>query len=523
MEYFWDRYNIKDPRMDTLHWFVVVAMLVPCFVYLVGQFDAFGSTVSTLSGGAIGRVQAMVFMMLLIVLFESLGGLKAVALTDVVQGGVLMFGALCIPFFLSQVFGGLPAISSCLTSFRPEAVSLPSREQQLEWYDFSFTLSLGRALLPDLVTRCMAAKCQSTLKSTTIFICFTGLVITIPFLLLGIIGSVYHADLYSEDHGASNDVFAAVTLDIVGSGAFGSLMGPILMAASLAAIMSTADSLLIAASHIIVLDIIIVFRVETVRASGHIKDYCDSSQGSHEAKDDKQLVILSRVITFVAAALCIPIAEAGVNLTSLASLQMCSMTQVFPSFVIAMYCRSITHAGASCGLFAGLVSVALMKGIYSVPGAVLLSFALNMLVTATVSIATYEEAPSLAEDPESILHLIAWRTPQPPEAKSLDALEPTTPETATPIEEEVSAAAFSDGQDAAAQKYLNREPIHSAWYLLLLCLLFWFFAVPFYQDPAAEVQLFHGWPMWTLQSLFCWASSLLAIAVAITWGWSESV
>eukprot|EP00929_Paragymnodinium_shiwhaense_P013830 TRINITY_DN12167_c0_g5_i1.p1 TRINITY_DN12167_c0_g5~~TRINITY_DN12167_c0_g5_i1.p1 ORF type:complete len:664 (-),score=129.25 TRINITY_DN12167_c0_g5_i1:142-2133(-) len=518
MEYIWDRYSIRDPRRDPLHWLMVLGMLIPCLVYLVAQFDAFGSTINTLSGGAVGRLHSMLVLMVLIVVFESLGGLKAVALTDVIQGGILLLGAFCIPLFLDSVFGGLPDISACLTSFRPEAVAVPSREEQLGWYDFMFALAVGRSLCPDLITRAMAADSQRTLKTSTILLNLSGFAIQIPFCLLGIVGSIYHTELYTGDKAAANDVFAAVTLDIVGSGTVGSLVGSIMMAASIAAIMSTADSVLIAASHIIVLDIIKPFRVKDVHVHRRAGD-----EGTEDVKaevDDRRLVLIARVITFAAAALCIPVAAVGINLSFLASVQLALMAQIFPAFVISMYSQRVTHSGAFCGLLLGLISV-IMSRSYSILGGALMSSALNLLVTGVVSLLTYKEAPCKGEDKEEIMDFISWRTPQLAGYTSEAAAKRLGKCKEGDAEDDSQDTSSTKVDDFAGQS--SREPICSAWYMFCIALVFWVCGVPFYHDESAVGAMFMGWPAWTLQSLASWMCCALSIVAAIIWGWSDGL
>eukprot|EP00929_Paragymnodinium_shiwhaense_P051874 TRINITY_DN26037_c0_g1_i2.p1 TRINITY_DN26037_c0_g1~~TRINITY_DN26037_c0_g1_i2.p1 ORF type:complete len:577 (-),score=97.45 TRINITY_DN26037_c0_g1_i2:305-2035(-) len=412
MEYIWDRYSIQDPRKDPLHWLLVLGMLIPCSAYLVAQFDAFGSTMMTLSGGTVSRLHAMIGMMLIIVVFESVGGLKAVALTDVVQGGILVVGALSVPLFIDNVFGGLAKISPCVGSFKPDNVQVLSGEDQLAWLDFLVPIAFGRVMFPDLMTRSMAANSQGTLKASTIVMVVSPFVIMIPSVLLGIVGSAYHAELYAGGTKASNDVFASVVLDIVGSGTIGSLVGSVMMAATIAAIMSTADSILIAVSHMIVLDIVTPFRVKDVHASRRPKPESDSSQGSEGEEQDKKLVTYARVITFLAAAACIPIAEIGLDLSFLASIQMALMAQVFPTFVIALYTRRVTYAGAFSGLLVGMVSITLLVGVYKVRGGALAGCGVNLLVTAMVSALTYRanKAP-VVEESEPLLDLIMWWDP----------------------------------------------------------------------------------------------------------------
>eukprot|EP00929_Paragymnodinium_shiwhaense_P051873 TRINITY_DN26037_c0_g1_i1.p1 TRINITY_DN26037_c0_g1~~TRINITY_DN26037_c0_g1_i1.p1 ORF type:complete len:683 (-),score=114.46 TRINITY_DN26037_c0_g1_i1:78-2126(-) len=514
MEYIWDRYSIQDPRKDPLHWLLVLGMLIPCSAYLVAQFDAFGSTMMTLSGGTVSRLHAMIGMMLIIVVFESVGGLKAVALTDVVQGGILVVGALSVPLFIDNVFGGLAKISPCVGSFKPDNVQVLSGEDQLAWLDFLVPIAFGRVMFPDLMTRSMAANSQGTLKASTIVMVVSPFVIMIPSVLLGIVGSAYHAELYAGGTKASNDVFASVVLDIVGSGTIGSLVGSVMMAATIAAIMSTADSILIAVSHMIVLDIVTPFRVKDVHASRRPKPESDSSQGSEGEEQDKKLVTYARVITFLAAAACIPIAEIGLDLSFLASIQMALMAQVFPTFVIALYTRRVTYAGAFSGLLVGMVSITLLVGVYKVRGGALAGCGVNLLVTAMVSALTYRanKAP-VVEESEPLLDLIMWQTPRAERDGKVD-----TTKRADEAEENDDLSFDTVGPQHGP---CSKEPVYSTWHLLLTGMVFALLGIPFYEDPNSEVRFLHGWPIWTLQTMGCWTAMALFVITALLRGWSN--
>jgi len=91
-----DRFGIEDPVKSIFHWVLTLVITIPCFVYLIAQFTAFSSTITSLSDDNIPFWAASIFLGIMVVMYEVLGGLKAVALTDVLQGSILLLGALMV-------------------------------------------------------------------------------------------------------------------------------------------------------------------------------------------------------------------------------------------------------------------------------------------------------------------------------------------------------------------------------------------------------------------------------------------
>ena len=68
---------------------------MPCGIYTWNQFVAFSNTVNALF--AIPKAVGSFGLCVLLVLYEVVGGLRAVAWTDLLQGCVLVTGAMAFP------------------------------------------------------------------------------------------------------------------------------------------------------------------------------------------------------------------------------------------------------------------------------------------------------------------------------------------------------------------------------------------------------------------------------------------
>ncbi|GBF88910.1 sodium:pantothenate symporter [Raphidocelis subcapitata] len=84
------------------------ALQLPVFTYLITQFQALGIEVRTFTQGAISPVTAVVVSAVILLISDLLGGMRSVAYTDVVQGIVLFFGSIIFLIVQRTELGGLP-------------------------------------------------------------------------------------------------------------------------------------------------------------------------------------------------------------------------------------------------------------------------------------------------------------------------------------------------------------------------------------------------------------------------------
>lgn len=142
----------------------------------------------------------------------------------------------------------------------------------------------GRIVFPDILTRFTAASDQSGVRVTAVAITVASFVVLPPRWggLVGIHGRARYGDGVSP-----NAVFGEVCLEIVESGGFGAVVGSLLLASSQAAIMSTADSVLMEVGKLMSIDIC----QPVMRACG--KD-----------ADERTMLWLGRAMTFLTGGGC---------------------------------------------------------------------------------------------------------------------------------------------------------------------------------------------------------------------------
>ena len=145
------------------------------------------------------------------------------------------------------VFGGLTSID--LGEFpSPEFYSAPSGPAQLAWWSFGFS-GFSFIALPHFIQRIYAAKDQHALKVAWTVSSAGGWLVQSAGVVFGVVA----LDQLGPDRPSA---FAPMVNAVMQTSAFGHVVGVLLFTATLGAIMSTADSLLIAISHLTAVEIV---------------------------------------------------------------------------------------------------------------------------------------------------------------------------------------------------------------------------------------------------------------------------
>ncbi|CAK0799202.1 unnamed protein product [Prorocentrum cordatum] len=326
-----------DVQGSVLHWLATVAFLIPSAIYLLAQFIAFSANMSALSHGALPQWAFGLFFFLLLATFEAVGGLRAVVLTDVFQGGVLILGVVAWLVVQSVVFGGVEAATSSLEREMPELLAPPAGTGVGSWFNFMFLVGGGRVVFPDILTRYVAAGNQGRVRLTVVVLAVFSFVV---FPAMGLIG--IHGRARYGGGQVPNSVFSQVCLEITESGWAGAIVGSLLLASSQAAIMSTADSVLMEVGKLMSLDVC----QPLMRACG-----CES--------DESTILWIGRAMTFLMAGLCWLLtgwdALTMDRLSALLGLQNIFCCALAPLFFASLYSDSCPAWLASLSIAFGLV------------------------------------------------------------------------------------------------------------------------------------------------------------------------
>lgn len=463
-----DRYQLA--KFSPLYWTLILVYMFPCFIYTWNQFVAFSNTVHALSGKTIPHVVGSFGLCIMLVAYEVVGGLRAVAWTDLLQGCVLASGSVgfLIYFGSGMIYGGVTEVTESLLETDPGHVTVMDASKSMSWAEFWIGVGFQRALFPDYVARVMAAKSEKTLRTAQLVLLAAPFFVQFPLCFVGLAGRVVHPETEN-----SKAIFSLVVLDVINSGALGRIFGSLSLAASLAAIMSTADSCLIAVSHMITLDV--------------LKPLVGDGEQTEE--QDKKLLTYGRGVTLGLAVVCaaFTVLFPNVNLSSMIQFQSAILAQVFPAMVLGLYFPQLSEISVLCGLIVGEIlgvgfQLAKWYDVVVVPGGIIIAIFINIAVTFGVSMAV-------------------------PNAKGVPS--------GFGFEEkakEMTSALTASGE-------MKKEPVGAVKPMILVACLIPWLAIPFYRTGGEVDSLIMGVPVWAVCSIVVLALSHSFIAATLIKGW----
>lgn len=216
------------------------------FSAMAAQWIGGARLVETITG--LSYTTALFIFAVTILVYVTIGGFRAVVVTDTIQGIIMFFGTLIILIGTIIAGGGLPAIMADLTAENPALVSPFGAEGELTpLYVSSFWILVGVGVvgLPQVAVRAMSYKNSISMHRALIIGTFV-----VAFMMFGIhlTGVLARAILPGIE--APDTVMPLIVLEVLPAWLAG-----IVLAAPLAAIMSTVDSLLLLVSSTVVKDV----------------------------------------------------------------------------------------------------------------------------------------------------------------------------------------------------------------------------------------------------------------------------
>ena len=126
----WVRHRFRnDPAGPILATAIGILMVIALANFLLAQLQAMGTMTSRVTEGIIPHEFGVVGLALMILFYESLGGMRAVAWTDAGQGILMLFGLMALLFWLMGDGGGLANITARVAAVRPGALNLRGPER----------------------------------------------------------------------------------------------------------------------------------------------------------------------------------------------------------------------------------------------------------------------------------------------------------------------------------------------------------------------------------------------------------
>lgn len=235
-----------DDRAHILRKISLLIILVMVGAYVAAQMVATGKAFDGFTG--LDYASGVLVGAVVIILYTLVGGYKAVAWTDLVQGILMLFGLIVVPMIAIDAAGGWSALLNDLDSQDPGLLTAwgPEGRSTAAWVGIFSFLAVGLPFMgvPQLMVRFMSARSEQSLVPAMVISVVVILLFDLGAVLTGMAGRALFPGL--EDPESILPVLATTTLHPV--------LGGIMMVVVLAAIMSTVDSLLILASSAVVRD-----------------------------------------------------------------------------------------------------------------------------------------------------------------------------------------------------------------------------------------------------------------------------
>ncbi len=334
-DYFANRFHDTDRLLRTLS---AVFILVFFLIYTASGFVAGAKLFESVFG--LPYHSALIIGVVVIISYTALGGFMAVSWTDFFQGVIMFFAIIAVPLLAIHATGGFAESASAMrqvdagfldlfTNGKGEPLTAIAIASLAAW-------GLGYFGQPHILARFMAVRSADEIKPAR-KIAMTWVLISLACaLLVGLLGRVYLPE--TLDSGDSEKIFMILVDRLTHP-----IVGGILLAAVLAAIMSTADSQLLVTSSALTEDL---YRV-IVRPNA----------------SEKELVWVSRsTVIGVAAIACAIALKPDRSVLDLVSYAWAGFGATFgPLVLMSLYWKRMTRNGAIAGILGGGITVLVWK------------------------------------------------------------------------------------------------------------------------------------------------------------------
>ena len=226
--------------------------------YLLAQLMAMGRAMQGLSNTdpIIAFIAGVIILALIMVIYGTLGGMRAVAWTDAIQGILLLVGLSALLLMLFRQYGSLEQAVQLIQqrdlATGSRLTTPPTPAQAREWLSYILIVGFGAALYPQAIQRIYAAANVEVLKRSLRWMVF------MPFLAVGFVyiaGIIALAYLPGLSGPQADQVLALMMREVQLASVFGYWLVVLLICGVLAAMMSTADSSLLSISSMVSKDI----------------------------------------------------------------------------------------------------------------------------------------------------------------------------------------------------------------------------------------------------------------------------
>ncbi len=323
----WIRIRFDGRFARPLRWVVAVLMSLALANFLLAQLKAMGDVASLVTDGRIPYAGGVLGLAAVILFYETLGGMRAVAWTDAAQGIAMLFGLAALFGWLLSEAGGLGAVTLAVAERRPAAVAVPDAIACANWFSTIVLMGLASVLYPQAIQRVFAAESAGALRRSFAIMTFMPLATTLVVTLIGV-AAIARFDLTQAVD--TDGIVPMLLRDWGSAGGWATAAALVVFLGALSAIMSTADSCLLSLGSLLARDLL-----------------------GREGNDEAATRLGKRWAAAMLLA-AIPFAlSRELTLWRLIELKMELLIQCVPVFLIALHWRRLDAGSALAGIAVG--------------------------------------------------------------------------------------------------------------------------------------------------------------------------
>lgn len=309
--------------------------------FFLAQLTAMGRAVEGLTSfePQLAFAYGVIGLAAIMLVYETLGGFRAVAWTDVIQGGILATGFAVLLVLIFREFGSPAETTALLLDHSPEKAHPPEGHQLRQWINFILLFGFAGALYPQAIQRIYAAKSSLALRKGLAAMAYMPLCATLVAIFVGV---AVAAHLPEQLENAKTDTALTLMLrQIHGESWIGSAVVVVIFAAVLGAIMSTGDSALLSISSMLTRDIY----------QGFIRPAASQASLTRMGK----LVSAGLVLLLTALTIYLNRLDEEITLVQLLGMKFDMLIQLAPAFMIGIHWKGMKPVPTLIGMATGLV------------------------------------------------------------------------------------------------------------------------------------------------------------------------
>lgn len=250
------------PPLTLLYLAVMVVFTIP---YLAIQPIGAGYLLAELSNGIIPYFAGAVLLTLCMVFYVFMGGMRSVAITDVVQG-VLMFALIVLAvIYISNALGGFASANQRVLEDHPDLFSRAGGDAYFtprRWFSFMILFLVSVPLFPQVFMRFFIPRTPASITRAAVLYPLVTATLFLGPVIIGVFGRLTFPNL----QGTESDQILPMMLAAHAP----EWLGALVMVGALAAFMSTMDSQLLALSSIVTRDLWLKYRQPNLDLGGQV-------------------------------------------------------------------------------------------------------------------------------------------------------------------------------------------------------------------------------------------------------------